>query len=110
MCARNVTPTLSLFSSLGMASWGPLQTLVRTTEERWRPRLVEVHRLSIADAQRALLGRPAAVSDHPAVVHREVGAGRVPTIVLGGLVPDSTEQVFLLRRFLVKSGSVYYIN
>jgi pimeloyl-ACP methyl ester carboxylesterase len=110
MRALNVTPTLSLFSSLGMASWGPLQTLVRTTEERWRPRLIEVHRLSIADAQLALLGRPAAVSDHPAVVHREGGTGRVPTIVLGGLVPDSTEQVFLLRRFLVKSGSIYYIN
>jgi pimeloyl-ACP methyl ester carboxylesterase len=43
-------------------------------------------------------------------VRCEAGAGAVPTIVLGGLVPDATEQVFLLRRFLLKSGSVYYIN
>jgi alpha-beta hydrolase superfamily lysophospholipase len=32
------------------------------------------------------------------------------TIVLGGFVPDSTEQVFLLRRMLFRSGSVYYLN
>jgi pimeloyl-ACP methyl ester carboxylesterase len=36
--------------------------------------------------------------------------GQHPTIVLGGFVPDSTEQVFLLRRMLFQSGSVYYLN
>jgi pimeloyl-ACP methyl ester carboxylesterase len=30
--------------------------------------------------------------------------------VLGGFVPDSTEQVFLLRGFLLRQGSVYYLN
>jgi hypothetical protein len=34
----------------------------------------------------------------------------VPTIVLGGFVPDSTEQVFLLRRFFLRSGDIYYLN
>jgi hypothetical protein len=29
---------------------------------------------------------------------------------LAGFVPDSTEQVFLLRRMLFRSGSVYYLN
>ncbi len=36
--------------------------------------------------------------------------GPYPTIVLGGFVPDSTEQVFLMRRMLFRSGSVYYLN
>jgi len=36
--------------------------------------------------------------------------GSVPTIVLGGFVPDATEQVFLLRGFLLKQGSVYYLE
>jgi hypothetical protein len=36
--------------------------------------------------------------------------GQYPTIVLGGFVPNSTEQVFLLRRTLFQSGSVYYLN
>lgn len=34
----------------------------------------------------------------------------MPTIVLGGFVPDATEQVFLMRGFLLKQGSVYYIK
>ena len=34
----------------------------------------------------------------------------MPTIVLGGFVPDSTEQVFLLRRFFLRTGNVYYFN
>jgi hypothetical protein len=30
--------------------------------------------------------------------------------VLGGFIPDATEQVFLMRGFLLRHGSVYYIN
>ncbi len=40
----------------------------------------------------------------------EDGPGDHPTIVLGGFVPDSTEQVFLLRRMLFQCGSIYYFN
>lgn len=52
----------------------------------------------------------AATSAARAVILREPGRGRVPTVVLGGLVPDAFEQVFLLRRFLLKSGDVYYVH
>ena len=41
---------------------------------------------------------------------RERRYGATPTIVLGGFVPDSTEQVYLLRSFLLRRGSVYYLN
>jgi hypothetical protein len=40
-------------------------------------------------------------------VLREPGRGRVPTIVLGGFVPDSAAQVFLLRRFFLQAGDLY---
>lgn len=40
----------------------------------------------------------------------EAREGRVPTIILGGFVPDATEQVFLLRGFFLRRGSVYYVH
>jgi pimeloyl-ACP methyl ester carboxylesterase len=43
-------------------------------------------------------------------IFREKGAGRVPTIVLGGFVPDATETVEFQRSLLRQHGSVYYIN
>jgi len=41
---------------------------------------------------------------------REKGAGNVPTIVLGGFVPDATETVEFQRKLLRKHGSIYYLN
>lgn len=41
---------------------------------------------------------------------RETGKGRTPTIVLGGFVPDSSEQIFLLRRFFLRQGDLYGLN
>ena len=41
---------------------------------------------------------------------REKGAGNVPTIVLGGFVPDATETVEFQRKSLRQHGSIYYLN
>jgi len=41
---------------------------------------------------------------------REKGAGSVPTIVLGGFVPDATETVEFQRQLLRQHGSIYYVN
>jgi len=41
---------------------------------------------------------------------REKGAGNVPTIVLGGFVPDATETVEFQRHLLRQHGSIYYVN
>src|SRR5476649_386307 len=38
---------------------------------------------------------------------REKGAGNVPTIVLGGFVPDATETVEFQRKMLRRHGSIY---
>jgi pimeloyl-ACP methyl ester carboxylesterase len=43
-------------------------------------------------------------------IFREKGAGSVPTIVLGGFVPDATETVEFQRSLLRQHGSVYYVN
>jgi pimeloyl-ACP methyl ester carboxylesterase len=43
-------------------------------------------------------------------IFREKGAGNVPTIVLGGFVPDATETVEFQRTLLRQHGSIYYVN
>jgi len=43
-------------------------------------------------------------------IYREKGAGNVPTIVLGGFVPDATETVEFQRQLLRRHGSIYYVN
>jgi len=43
-------------------------------------------------------------------IFREKGAGNVPTIVLGGFVPDATETVEFQRKLLREHGSIYYVN
>lgn len=44
------------------------------------------------------------------LIFREKGAGNVPTIVLGGFVPDATETVEFQRALLRQHGSIYYLN
>jgi hypothetical protein len=43
-------------------------------------------------------------------IYREKGAGTVPTIILGGFVPDATETVEFQRTLLRQHGSIYYVN
>jgi len=43
-------------------------------------------------------------------IFREKGAGNIPTIVLGGFVPDATETVEFQRKLLRQHGSIYYVN
>lgn len=105
MAVPNFTPAYSFFSALTATPLRPLHTLVRTTEERFRPSQVQTRQSRPTSSATAHAQSPL----RPVVLH-ERGSGRVPTIVLGGLVPDAPEQVFLLRRFLLRSGDVYYVN
>jgi pimeloyl-ACP methyl ester carboxylesterase len=43
-------------------------------------------------------------------IFREKGVGNVPTIILGGFVPDATETVEFQRTLLRQHGSIYYVN
>jgi hypothetical protein len=40
----------------------------------------------------------------------EAGAGRLPTIVIAGFLPDATESIEYQREHLARYGDVYYLN
>lgn len=110
MPAPNFAPVFSFFSTLSVAPWQPLQTFVRTTEARFRPSHLVPFLPAVVRAQSAALLQAADAGSLRATIVRERGVGRTPTIVLGGMVPDAPEQVFLLRRFLLRSGDMYYVS
>lgn len=43
-------------------------------------------------------------------IFKEKGAGEIPTIVIGGFVPDATEAVEFQRPLMRNFGSIYYLN
>ncbi len=106
----NLAPAWTFLSALGAAPLRPWHTWIRTTEERFRPPRVEPHQAIVRDACRAVAAGSFGSQAPAARILWERGSGRVPTIVLGGFVPDSTEQIFLLRRHLLRSGDVYCVN
>lgn len=110
MPALSFAPGVALITTLRAAPLRPLQTWMRQTEERFRPRQLLLHEARETQALASAMSRSLADGGELASILRETGTGKVPTIVLGGLVPDSTEQVFLLRRFLLKSGDIYYVQ
>jgi hypothetical protein len=106
MPALSFAPAFALFASPVQ----PLRTFIRTTGYKLRPPRPVPHTPHIRTAQTALLDSGAAGLHQLATVLCEQRKGSVPTIVLGGFVPDATEQVFLLRGALLARGSVYYLN
>jgi hypothetical protein len=112
-----VMPWLSVFSSFPLtlqigrlAAPGPFCTLLRTTGYQLRPPRPVPFRPVIRHRQDALLALRAAGPHQLAALLHEARPGPVPTIVLGGFVPDATESVFLLRGTLLRAGSLYCFN
>ncbi len=93
-----------------IAPTNPLRAFLRMTGYRLRPPQPVPHAPAVTRAADAVLARREADPRQAAAVLCERRAGDRPTIVLGGFVPDSTEQVFLLRGMLLRYGSVYYLN
>jgi alpha-beta hydrolase superfamily lysophospholipase len=111
MPAFSLGPAFSLLAAFGRVSPDrPLRTWLRTTGYRLRPPRAVAWNPTVRDAQDRLLGSGGAGVHQLATVLHEQRRGHTPTIVLGGFVPDATEQVFLLRGFLLRHGSVYYVN
>lgn len=111
MPALSLAPVLSFFAAFQRVSpVVPLRTFLRTTSDKLRPSRPVPFAARITSAQSALLAAGRARPDQLATVLHEPQPGAVPTIVLGGFVPDATEQVFLLRGHLLKSGALYYLN
>jgi pimeloyl-ACP methyl ester carboxylesterase len=99
---------LTAFSRISPAQ--PIRTLIRTTGYKLRPPRPLPFSPTIRKHQEAVLVSGAAGVHQAVNILHEQRKGHVPTIVLGGLVPDATEQVFLMRGFLLKHGSIYYFN
>jgi len=111
MPALSFAPALSFWTQLGrIAATQPLRTMIRSASYKWNPPRPHPHPLRVSGAQDALVASGAAGLHQRADLLCEPRPGPVPTIVLGGFVPDATEQVFLLRSHLVKHGSVYYFH
>ncbi len=111
MPALTLSPALSVLAALTrFTPPQPLHTFLRTTGYKIRPPRPLPYSPRQSLAREAILNHAAASPHRLATLLCEKRPGPVPTIVLGGFVPDATEQVFLIRGFLLKHGSVYYLN
>lgn len=111
MSALNLAPVLNFFAALQRVSpVVPLRTFLRTTSNRLRPCPPQPFVPAVRRAQTGVLAAGRAGLHQLATICHEPHGGPLPTLVLGGFVPDSTEQVFLLRGHLAKTGPLYYLN
>jgi pimeloyl-ACP methyl ester carboxylesterase len=111
MPALNLAPAFSLLAAFGQVSPAqPLRTLMRTTGRRFNPPRMETLSSAAGPAVAAALARGEGSPAALATIRRESRRGPQATIVLGGFVPDAAEQVYLLRGYFSRRGSVYYVN
>ncbi len=111
MPALSFTPALAFLAAFArFAPPPPVHTFLRATGYKLRPPRPVPHVAAVTRAQDELLARGQAELRQRLTILCERRLGPTPTIVLGGFVPDATEQVFLLRGFFLRRGSVYYFN
>jgi pimeloyl-ACP methyl ester carboxylesterase len=110
MPALSFAPALSLLALFGRTPTRPLRTFIRATSNRLRPPAPQPYRPIVDHRQTRILREGLARDDQRAHITWEPRRGDSPTIILGGFVPDPVEQVFLLRGFLLRQGSVYYVH
>ncbi len=111
MPATTFLPLLSVISQLGRTPGSlPWQVLLRTTGYTLRPPNPRPYPAGLTARQEALLATGAAGLHQRAEILCEERPGNLPTIVVGGFVPDATEAAYLLRRTFLRHGSVYYLN
>ncbi|HTZ21867.1 MAG TPA: hypothetical protein VMC06_13370 [Opitutaceae bacterium] len=88
-----------------------IRTLLRTASHQLRPApSVPPFVPTICQRQDAVLAGGQAGPHQLATIIRDFSRGPVPTIVLGGFVPDASEAVFLMRDYLRRQGSLYCVN
>jgi hypothetical protein len=104
----NLNPAMAALAAFGRLPPPPWQSLLRSTGYRLRP--PRPWEPGNSPARDAVLASGLAEPRQLSTVLCERRGGPVPTIVVGGFVPDAPEQVFLLRGFLLRQGSVFYAN
>jgi len=93
-----------------MVSPPAFQLMLRATSHRLRPPRPVPYPPRLDRRQAAVLAAGAAGPHQRATLLREARSGPMPTIVLGGFVPDATEALWLLRDSLLHHGSLYYFH
>ncbi len=106
-------PALTLapiFSAFARFDPPPFRTLLRSTAYKLNPPRPQPYHARVTRARDAVLASGRGDRSDLTTILCESRLGSRPTIVLGGFVPDATEQMFLMRTSLLKHGSVYYLN
>ncbi len=88
----------------------PWRIWLRTTGYHLRPPRAVPHVATQRRRQDALLAGNRAGLTQCAQIRLEQRLGPLPTIVVGGFVPDATEALYLLRGQLLQQGSIYYLH
>jgi pimeloyl-ACP methyl ester carboxylesterase len=110
MPALSLVPVLSLVAQISRQPIAPLRGWLRTTHYRLRPPCARAHSPLVRTRQEALLASAQAGLHQLARIEVEARPGPLPTIVVGGFVPDATEAFYLLRTQLLAHGSLYFCN
>ena len=87
-----------------------LELMLRATGRRLRPPRPAPFTPILRRRQDTVLAGAAAGPHQRGAWWQEARPGPLPTIVLGGFVPDATEAVWLLRDSLLRHGSLYCCN
>jgi len=108
MPALGLTPALHLLAQLQPSL--SIRTFLRTASYKLRPPRPVPFSPTVRHAQEAVIEAGRAEPRQKSTVLFEQRKGGTPTIVLGGFVPDATDQVYLMRGRLLEYGSLYYFN
>ena len=107
----SLSPALQLLAQVSQLPPAlSIRTFFRTAGYKLRPPRPLPFSPTVRHAQESVLERGLAVPRQKSTVLHELRKGGVPTIVMGGFVPDATEQVYLLRGRLLKFGRLSYFN
>lgn len=110
MNASSLFPALPNLARLTQQTAAPFQALVRATGYKLRPPRAVEHAAIVRTRQAPLLASGLVGPQACAQIRVEERSGALPTIVVGGFVPDATEAFYLLRGGLLRHGSVFYFN
>ena len=111
MSVLTFAPLLSAIMQIGRTPGQvPWQVLLRTTGYSLRPPSPRPYAARNTTRQQPLLESGACGLHQRAEILCEERFGPIPTIVIGGFVPDATEAAYLLRGTLLRQGSVLYVN
>ena len=106
----SILPVFSLVAQIGRQPTAPLRIWLRATGYKLRPPRPVPHLPTVRTRQdRAQANDPVGLHQRADVLV-ERRPGPLPTIIVGGFVPDAADAFYLVRSGLMPHGSVFYLN